>query len=594
MGLATVLSLSLAGPAHAHPTGRASQSPPAELVGPAGPDSGGPPACRPSRRRLCGDGDLAPSTAAKRLLATLARSGRGTRSASALAGRDAARRADRRLAAALGRPSGGAAQSAPVVRDSVEQRTSVRRGRGGERRRFAWRASVERCPDPGPPANSHGRAALRAGAILEVVNDEPRRDVIVRTITRMETRIETSIASDNRANLDFVGQLGKRNDITVTQSVLVIRQGKARRLGGATRLEMSAELLAPDLGVLLPAEGFDAFVERMEAQERGEPSPGADGPIVGQAWRNAVRDFMQLVAARANALARQAETHWRTPNRCLGLTLEGPGRGRPGQRLELTGRPTPGERGGTARSLLGDGRGSGTWTSARAPRGKRVESLVSRLPLPEDKPWIAFTLPDSRWPKGSEPSVEMTLASKAGVATATKIVEEGLPERFSGTVRVTVTRQFITTTFTSEIAFGLVTDTSLPDGRRAARYELRSGTLTSFDDVSTAPCRPRAVTSGPAIVRFGDLELDIDPQGRASYAFVQDLGRENVTFVPQELGLGCQATVGLAVAFFNARTAAGGLRPAPDSLRLEQGTTSDAVEFTGGATGEASWTLLPE
>ncbi len=410
--------------------GRAAQDAPVDLAGPPGPDSGGPPDCKPSRSRLCGNGELTPAAAAQRLLATLSRRGLGFRPGSSTVGRGPARRADRTFVAALGAPAKPAARTAqtaaPTIADAVEKRTSIKRGKAREQRRFAWRAKIERCPDPGRPDNTHGRVKLQAGALLEVVHDEPRRGAIVRTITRMDTKLDTSAASDNRANLDYVGDFGNPNDVTVTQQVLVIRNGSSRRAGRTAVIEMTADTFSPDVGVQLKSEGFEAFVERMEAQERGEPGPDADGPIVGPAWKRVVRDFMQLVAARAREVAKLAETHWRTPNRCFGFTLDGPSKVRPGGRVELTGKPSPGERGGTPRSILGLSSGSGTWTVLRAPKGKRLEPLLKSLPLPEDKPWIAFVAPDKSWKKGAEPTVEMTFASKAGIGSTTKVFEEGL------------------------------------------------------------------------------------------------------------------------------------------------------------------------
>ena len=581
----------------AAPAARAAQDAPVDLAGPPGPDSGGPPACRPSRTRLCGDGELTPAAAARRLLATLSRRGLGFRSGAALVGRGPARRADRTFAAALGAPAKPAARTAqtaaPTIADAVEKRTSIKRGKAREQRRFAWRAKIERCPDPGRPDNTHGRAKLQAGALLEVVHDEPRRDAIVRTITRMDTKLDTSAASDNRARLDFVGDF-RANDVTVTQQVVVIRNGSSRRAGRTAVIEMTADTFSPDVGVKLKSEDLDAFVDQMQAQERGEPAPDTDGPIVGPAWKRVVRDFMQLVAARAREVAGLAETHWRTPNRCFGFKLDGPSKLRPGARSELTGKPSPGERGGTPRSILGTGGGSGTWTTARVPKGKSLESLVSGLPLPEDKPWIAFVAPDKSWKKGAEPTVEMTFASKAGIASTTKVFEEGLPDRFAGTVTSAITSLAGTITFTSRLEYALKTDVVNPDGSRSAVYDLKTGELTAFVDQSDFPCKPRGTTSGAAIVRFGDLELSITPGGEITYGFVQDLGREGVPYVPQEVGPGCETSTQLAVAFLNARTGTNALRPAPADLRLIQAPTNDVFTIAAtGATGTASWELLP-
>lgn len=579
------------------PRALAAQDAPFDLAGPVGPGSSDPPACRPSRTRLCGDGELTPVAAAQRLLTTLSRRGLGFRSGSALAGRGPAQRADRRFAAALGAPATAArtAQTtAPTIADALEQRTSIKKGKAREQRRFAWRAKIERCPDPGPPTNTVGRAKFQAGAILEVVHDEPRRGAIVRTITRMETKVDSSAASDRFAELALVGEFGRRNDVTVTQQVLVIRNGSSRRAGRTAVLEMSAETFSPDLQVELKSESFDAFIDRMQAQERGEPAPDADGPIVGAAWKRAVRDFLQVVAARALQVARLAEAHWRTPNRCFTFKLDGPSKVRPGQRVELTGKPSPGERGGTARSILGLGSGSGTWTAARAPKGKRLESLVQGLPLPEDKPWIAFVAPDKSWKKGAEPTVEMTFASKAGIATTTKVFEEGLPDHFTGTVTSAITSAFSTVTFTSRLDYALRSDVVNPDGSRTAVYDLKTAELTSFVDQSELPCRYRGTTSGPAIVRYGDLDLSITPGGDITYGFVQDLGRADVPYVPQDPQPGCTPTTQLAVAFLNARTGTNALRAAPADLRLIQEPTPDVFTIAAqAATGTASWELLP-
>lgn len=579
------------------PSARAAQDAPVDLAGPAAPDSGGPAACRPSRTRLCGNGELTPAAAAQRLLATLSRRGLGFRPGSATVGRGPARRADRTFAAALGAPAKPAARTAqmaaPTIADAVEKRTSIKKGKAREQRRFAWRAKIERCPDPGRPDNTHGRVKLQAGAILEVVHDEPRRDAIVRTITRMDTKLDTSAASDNRANLDFVGDF-RPNDVTVTQQVLVIRNGSSRRAGRTAVIEMTADTFSPDVGVDLKSEDLDAFVDRVQAQERGEPGPDADGPIVGPAWKRAVRDFMQLVAARAREVAKLAETHWRTPNRCFGFTLDGPAKVRPGGRVELTGKPSPGERGGTARSILGLSSGSGTWTVLRAPKGKRLEGLLKGLPLPEDKPWIAFIAPDKSWKKGAEPTVEMTFASKAGIGSTTKVFQEGLPDRFTGTVTSAITSLASTISFTSTLDYALKSDVVNPDGSRSAVYDLKTAELTAFVDQSEFPCRLRGTTSGPAIVRFGDLELSITPGGDVTYGFTQDLGRADIPYVPQDPQPGCETSQQLPVAFLNARTSTNGLRPAPADLRLIQAPTADVFTIAAqGATGTVSWELLP-
>jgi hypothetical protein len=230
----------------------------------------------------------------------------------------------------------------------------------------------------------------------------------------------------------------------------------------------------------------------------------------------------------------------------------------------------------------------------RAPKGKRLEGLLKSLPLPEDKPWIAFIAPDKSWKKGAEPTVEMTFASKAGIGSTTKVFEEGLPDRFAGTVTSAITSPGSTVSFTSRLDYALKSDVVNPDGSRSAVYDLKTAELTTFVDQSEFPCRLRGTTSGAAIVRFGDLELSITPGGEITYGFTQDVGRADVPYVPQEAGPFCETSTQLAIAFLNARTATNALRPAPADLRLIQAPTNDAFTIaSAGATGTASWELLP-
>ncbi|MFN8132160.1 MAG: hypothetical protein U0R70_11495 [Solirubrobacteraceae bacterium] len=470
----------------------------AGLAAPPGKNAPLPSRCRPGRARLCAAGDIAPSRSASAFLAATARRGLGIRSGAALIGRRAARGADARLRAALGAPLAAARRTAqagpPAIADRVDERTSISRRSAAERRWFRWQAQIDRCPDPGAENNNYGRAKLVGHAVWTVTNDEPRRGgAVVRTIVRLDMRVATSAASDWRANLAFVGNPGERDDILMSRQVLVIRKGTSRRAAPTASVGLSADLLAPGLSVQLKSETFDAFVARLEAQERGEPAPDAgDGPIVGQAWKDLAKSFAQMVASRSNQLAKAAEANWRTPNRCLGFSLEGPASIRRGQRVELTGRPVPGERGGSVSRLLGQAFGSSSWTAASAPRGGVLESLLSGLPLPESRPWIGFTAPGASWPKSAPLTVEMTFASKAGIAATTKTFEEvvAFPQRFEGTwTRVLTAPNGYRQTTTGTAAY--VRNPIIPVDAESLipiAYDLESGSVTwtasgSFVDI---------------------------------------------------------------------------------------------------------------
>lgn len=401
---------------------------------PAGPDAGSPVRhCKPTSRRLCSKpGD--PASAARRLLAVTGARGLGILSARSVAGRRKAAAADRallrRLVAAQA-PARGS-QSPATVRDQSVASSTVSGSGGSLRRVFDFRAESAVCPTDDDAASSHSDVPFRVDAAYVVTSVERRGRTTITTTVRASLGLREKASVNRRAEYDFI--LPSRTpELTVRRSQ-VVRRGSRVVDRSSTEVEMVVQQLSPETTVQLRSETFDAFVERIQAQESGEPVPGADGPILGSAWKNFARAFAQTVAARLERLIRRAEAIWRTPNRCIRLELEGPDRLATSATAQLTGRVSPVGSTASPRMILGTGAGAATWSDAHVVGGGSARSLLSGLPLPEDRPWIEYTAPSQQWTEASKPGVDMTLPTKLGVGKAEKrFSPSSVPNAYSGT-----------------------------------------------------------------------------------------------------------------------------------------------------------------
>lgn len=187
-------------------------------------------------------------------------------------------------------------------------------------------------------------------------------------------------------------------------------------------------------------------------------------------------------------------------------------------------------------------------------------------------------------------SVGITGLSEQGRAVGT-IGPDGLPERFTGTIRAETTNPVERVTWTSDVTYTVAESAGHPDGSATARYRLSAASVTSFTDLA-GDC-PHKATGTRGQIRFGDLELQIAAGGAVTYGFVHDVGLPGLSYVPQGPIPPCAPGYsGLGVAFLNARTATNALRPGPADLHLVQAPTPD-VSVPPFSSATASWELLP-
>jgi hypothetical protein len=419
-------------------------TPPPPGVGPVDPSPRQIPPCRPKPSLQCllvAETGSAPSTA---LLAAGDRRGLGISRPVAIVGAKKARRLRAQFLAGLTTPrvktpaSRGvqSPHAAPggVIRESVLATGSARRGRAGVLWRYRLEAEIERCPDPGRPGQTYGDAWVTVQALYLIQTMEVRRGRLVITDITLAMRTRQHAAwVDRKADLRGVGFSGGRPgtgnppgsqpageriyEVTVTRSARVVdSSGQERDLGRATT-GFDVNQFSPEVHLVTP-DTFGEWIAQQEARERSEPSPDADGPLLGPAWRQLAAAFTRKNAQHLARLARAAERHWRTPGACVALDLDGPSSITRGGTTQIKGRPRSSARPVSPTELLG----FGTFR-AQVVRGATLRSLIESLPIPPDKNWVEYRAPAENWTAANRPGASVTFTSTAGIGEATKLFD---------------------------------------------------------------------------------------------------------------------------------------------------------------------------
>lgn len=184
--------------------------------------------------------------------------------------------------------------------------------------------------------------------------------------------------------------------------------------------------------------------------------------------------------------------------------------------------------------------------------------------------------------------ITVRATSPAGISEGTWTgKEEDFPLTYSGTA--SQTQSFIAPAAYAEGWQGSLTYTRtsqqrFPDGTRTALYALTSARIDQF--AGTGGCTFTAPAGG--VVRAGDIEILVDPQGRWTTAVLADVEMPTVSMTctpapPSDY---------LPKAFMNTRTVAGALRPMPRRGTIEGTAVTDTAGSALNPT-TATWRLVP-
>jgi hypothetical protein len=379
--------------------------------------------CNPRPTRLCFSAQGSTEALGKQLAGLTSspklRRGLALPPAKRLFGRKAKKllkKSDRRFAAKLGGPleaRAGAAAS-PRIRRGLSVSSSVRRGRSAHRRSMLFEVGVESCPTTGSPASSHGVIDVQGRALFRVQNiARYGRKYVYETI-------EINFAFNPKGlvshHADYVGfRPGHEDPMNVTRSYSVYdpRTGRSNDLPTA-RVEFDVRALDPEgIRVDFTANGFDRYIERMIAQERGEPGPEPPETLAGNSYLRVVRQFTQWVATRIREVVNKAERNWRTPNRCVKLTLDGTPKLAPSGVANVTGKLAHVGGAGVDAGLYGEY----VHFDGNYINGGTTE-VLAKLPLDQSEPWYAYTAPPDPWPDSARPGLDITATTKGGIGKA--------------------------------------------------------------------------------------------------------------------------------------------------------------------------------
>ncbi|MEA2310125.1 MAG: hypothetical protein QOE28_93, partial [Solirubrobacteraceae bacterium] len=224
-----------------------------------------------------------------------------------------------------------------------------------------------------------------------------------------------------------ITNFGNPDKLTITASQSVLDR-HSERSAPSSRVTMELDSLSPGTEVKFDLQGLDAFVERSNARDNGDPNPFENRTLAGKDYKALARAFADMVGARVQALAKDAETGWRTPGKCVKLGLTGrPALLPPSGISRVTGTVTPVRQGVTEAGLLD----LGTF-DANYVKGPGSARAVATLPLEPNEPWYDFTAPGAAWPDTANPGLDVFFYSKGGIGRE-KITFPGGPDRIVGT-----------------------------------------------------------------------------------------------------------------------------------------------------------------
>lgn len=197
--------------------------------------------------------------------------------------------------------------------------------------------------------------------------------------------------------------------------------------------------------------------------------------------------------------------------------------------------------------------------------------------------------------------IAISRAGKKTVSGAVPVIDD-VPAAFTGTITSTQDTfngsiQTVHQTFASAVRYELASRSDNPDGSITAVYDLKSAPTQVTDDAIVPLCATYRFEQTGGVIAAGDLELDVAPDGTATYGFVVDVGFAGALHLPISPPLLPQcpgSTTGLVKTFLNGRTTAGQLRTAPADRHLVQATTDDVSgNVPGFVTVSAGWDLQP-
>jgi hypothetical protein len=491
-------------------------------VGPAAPaPEAAPKPCAAKRGRMCGTRDATVAGAAAGLVAATrsASARRGLRLASArrLFGRGAAgvlRRVDAAFLRGLTHAPTAVSSAAKLSGTSSSARTeaggelreidvadsAAQRGKTFQRRKLRLESSVESCPDP-RPGDSHGASFVRGVAVYEIVTRVASGRRLITTGVRMRLDLSQAALTTPRADLWAITNFGKADRLTITSSQSVLGRGGEHESPSST-VAMELDALSPGTEVTFDNHSFGTFIEDTIAHDNGDPGTFRDGALAGKAYKTIARAFADMVGARVNALAKAAEAGWRTPGKCVKLTLDGrPPQLSPSATARISGTVAAVRQGVTETALLDLATFDANYVNAR---GNAV--AVATLPLKPGVQWFDYTAPGTAWPALANPGLDVFFYSKGGLGRApVTFPMTRFPLRFDGTwtrVFKMSSRPGWTETVHGTATF--VRSSAFPpeaEGQTSIPYEVSTGSVdwtVSGSDTGTPGCTITYSGSGTA------------------------------------------------------------------------------------------------
>ena len=382
----------------------------------SGPPLGpGPPLpkCKPTRTVACGH-VTTPAGSARVLAQALQQRGLGVLTPAQLAGRKKARKLNTALTRGLASARVRARASAAGFGEATSGSTVVSGPRGRDAYSWSFQYSVDDpCPNPGPPDATNGEVRMTGIAVVHLSSVERRGQFVIRTDVIARLQSDGKLVVSRGADLLVLLPKDSPDVMTVRRTQTVIDTRTRRSTERSAGADVNVYTYAADVKTAMSQAAFDGMVR----QEGSEPGPDADGPLTTRRFVEATQDLAIHVGNLMWTAAKRAEAHWRTPGNCISLSLKGPSNVAPGGTANISATVSS-PRGYTPRQVLGTGHGAATWTEGSVIRGDSARSLLERLPLPENDPWVEWTAPAEQWTNAAKPGFKLKLPTKAGIASA--------------------------------------------------------------------------------------------------------------------------------------------------------------------------------
>lgn len=303
-----------------------------------------------------------------------------------------------------------AAIADPQDADPLGAGDALRGIRGSQRRKLRIAVGMDSgCPKYAPPGYHYFEYGITARGDYEVTTVERVGRWDVTTAVVLEVRFRGS--STTHADATLGDYLNDEGTVSVTR-----RQTARDRRTGRTKVTGPTERTTQSLSPLLILDGdFDDFIA---ANDDARPAPRTH--LRSAAWSELAQKFVAVVYLEVVKDMKAAEAVLRTPNRCVGLALEGPARLAPGQLTKLVGRVVARRPEITPAQILEGARVvDATFVNDQGQSLKYIGRLNSTEDFTDGQPWYDFTAPPKAWPEGRPAGVTLTLATPTGIATGT-------------------------------------------------------------------------------------------------------------------------------------------------------------------------------